>query len=51
MLKKISSLKGSQILSKAEQKSIKGGKAPACCLRWKPIERECTLWDYNCLNG
>lgn len=49
MLKSILKLKGTQQLSKNEQKSINGGKVPTCCLTWNPITRYCSKWDQSCL--
>ncbi|MFV8347626.1 hypothetical protein [Flavobacterium sp. ZB4P13] len=49
MLKNILKLEGALKLTKNEQKAIKGGKAPACCLSWDPIARYCSQWDQNCL--
>ncbi|MEO8234757.1 MAG: hypothetical protein ABI549_05025 [Flavobacterium sp.] len=49
MLKNILKLEGAQKLSKNEQKTIVGGKAPACCLTWNPITRYCSKWDQDCL--
>jgi hypothetical protein len=49
MLKNILKLEGTQKLTKNEQKSVNGGKAPACCLTWNPITRVCSRWDQACL--
>ena len=51
MLKNILDLEGAQALSDKEQKAIKGGKVPPCCLNWNPITRYCSLWDEACLGN
>ncbi|CAM2826689.1 hypothetical protein SAMN05444355_11176 [Flavobacterium frigoris] len=51
MLKNILKLNGAQKLSKSEQKSINGGKAPVCCLDWNPLTRVCSRWDQSCLGN
>jgi hypothetical protein len=51
MLKNILNVEGAQKLTKNEQKSITGGKAPVCCLEWNPITRVCSSWDQNCLGN
>ncbi|WP_262496810.1 bacteriocin-like protein [Chryseobacterium sp. 52] len=43
-------MKNFKKLSKGELKKIQGGIAPACCLSWNPVLRECRRWDYSCLN-
>lgn len=48
MLKTILNLEGAQQLSKNEQKSIHGGKAPLCCMEWHPVEEYCGQWNRDC---
>lgn len=48
-MKKLTNLKGAKTLSKKEQQTINGGRAPMCCLDWNPVTRHCSKWDYDCL--
>lgn len=48
MKKSILNLAGTQALSQKEQKMIKGGKAPKCCIDWDPVQRVCYEWQEGC---
>ena len=42
-------MKNLKKISKEEQKTIVGGRVPSCCIKWNPITRVCSAWDYSCL--